>query len=218
MLTIGRVRPRNDLRRRGTLLRIPARLLLVAAVLGLGCGDGGPLDGGAGSAGAIVGEVTLDGIPRAGAGVTARLQGAVVATASTDEGGDYEFLDLDPGTYGLTVSIAGAECPGERTVVLPPDDQIVINFSCSTPGAGLGSLSGLVVGGTGFGVLVLRDPAGTIAAQGIVGEGGEFNFSDIAPGAYLVRVLPPNSANVACPDEAVTVRAGETATVSIVCG
>lgn len=196
------------------LIWFPAVLVALAAVLGLDCGSDGPLDGD--STGTIVGEVTLDGVPRTGAAVTLSQDGGVVAMEATDAGGDYAFPDLDPGTYRVEVAIPGADCPGGRTVVVGVA-QSTVNFACSTPGALLGNLSGLAFGAVGFTVLVVRDPSGTVAAQTVVGAGGEFNVSGLAAGSYVVRLLPSAGSTVSCQDVSTEVPSGGTATVNVVC-
>lgn len=199
---------------RTIMFRIFVALVTLATVLGADCGDSGPVDGG--STGTIVGDVTLDGAPRSGAAVTLSQDGGVVATATTDANGDYAFPDLVPGTYRVAVAIAGASCPGERTVVVGVAESRA-NFSCSTPGALLGNLSGLAFGGVGFTVLVVRDPGNTVAAQTVVGTGGEFNVSGLVAGSYRVRLLPPAGSTVSCPEVTAEVPSGGTAIVTIVC-
>lgn len=202
------------------LRRISALALVVVAVLGLDCGDDGPLDGGD-SKGEIFGVVRVDGSPRSD--VTVRLiQGATeVDMTATDGNGAYKFTALDPGMYTVAISaVPGADCPGSQPATVIGGDRVTVNFSCTIPAPEPGAVSGLVtlngVPAGGFTVQLIRDPDGTTAAQGIVDEAtGSFSFANIASGAYVVEVLsdPP----VTCPPESIIVPAGETATVVIAC-
>src|SRR5687768_8084274 len=101
--------------------------------------------------GDIFGRVTVDGSGRSGVTVTVRQGGFVVDTSTTDSNGDYEFLNLDPGTYTVSISsISGANCPGEQTATVVADDEAEVNFPCTTPPPATGTVTGQVtVGGSG---------------------------------------------------------------------
>ena len=74
--------------------------------------------------GDIFGRVTVDGSPRSGVTVTVRQGNTVIDTEVTDQNGEYEFLELDPGTYTVSIgTITGADCPGEQTAVVEEDER-----------------------------------------------------------------------------------------------
>ncbi len=85
-------------------------------------------------AASIKGTVTTtqDGATTGVAGITVKLMRAEAVepeqTASTDEHGAYEFSNLVPGKYTITISLTGFK-PAKKQVLLSDKQQDVENFS-----------------------------------------------------------------------------------------
>ncbi len=148
------------------------------------------------------------------AGVTVTLyddMGMVVATAVTDANGNYDFMNLPPGDYTVTVTPpAGYDNTGDpdgtfdntTDVTLGPGEDIdVEDFGYQ----GNGSISNQVwedVDGDGVmgpgelpipGVVVnLLDDMGNIIATATTDVDGEYIFPDLPPGDYTVEIPSSN--------------------------
>jgi hypothetical protein len=161
--------------------------------------------------GDIIGRVTVDGSPRSGVEVTVRRNGTVVDTDVTDANGDYEFFELDPGTYTVSIgTITGATCPGEQTAAVVEDDSTVVDFACTsqpTTGTVMGTVTanGTPVSGA------------TVALDGrttTTDANGAFTFTNVEPGTYGVST---SASGFDCQPGTVTVTAGQTSNVEIAC-
>ena len=170
--------------------------------------------------GDIFGRVTVDGEGRSGVTVTIRQGTAVVATDITDGNGDYEVLELDPGTYTVSISeISGVDCPGEQTAVVVEDDETERNFACTTPEPETGTVTGTVTvndqGASGVTVTLL-DGSTTIATT-TTGTDGSFQFTNVPTGTKTVVITPPEGATCATTEQSVDVPANGTAGANFSC-
>lgn len=161
--------------------------------------------------GDIFGTVTVDGAPRSGVTVTVRRGGTVVDMVVTDADGDYEVLELDPGTYTVSIStIPGAACPGDQTTVVIEDDDTRVDFDCTTTPT-TGTVTGTVTanGSPVSGATVALDGQTTTTDAN-----GSFTFTDVDPGTYSVTVT---AAGLQCDPRTTTVTAGEPSAVDVTC-
>jgi hypothetical protein len=207
---MNRIHDRKAAPRRGTrgsIARLALAALVVAGALGGKCEGkpaefyqliGVPVPG----TGDIFGRVTVDGTGRSGVTVTLRRAGQIVSTTTTDSGGNYEFNDLDPGTYTVSIaSISGANCPGEQTAVVLEEEGTRVDFACTIPPPATGTVTGrVVVGGQpqpGAQVVIPGRPAVTTDASGL------FTITQVPVGTQTItttltnHTCPPRSANVA---------------------
>lgn len=199
--------------------RVLAVALLAATVAGGQCDPQGPpffnIVSVAGT-GDIVGDVTVDGVARAGVAVILREDATTVETFVSDSSGRYEFLNLEPGDYTLSTTIEGAVCnPVAATAVA---DQVTeVDLPCATPTTG--TVSGQVtVNGVGeVGVLVLLRQGLTTLATTTTDIEGNYQFAGVSPGPRIVQIQPPT--NVTCPQTQrnVQVAAGAVTTVDFEC-
>lgn len=172
--------------------------------------------------GDIFGQVTVDGEPRSGVSVTVRQGATTIATRVTDGNGGYEFLELDPGSYTVSVSeIAGADCPGEQTAVVLEDEETERNFACTTqePEPETGTVSGTVTvndqGASGV-TVTLREGTTTIATT-TTGADGSFQFTNVSTGTRTVVITPPEGATCPTTEQSVDVPANDTVTANFSC-
>lgn len=193
-------------------------LLAAASVVAGECDPKGPdffdpLDGeflpGLGD---IFGRVTVDGTGRSGVTVTARREDEVVGTVTTGANGQYEFINLEPGTYSVSIStIPNAECPGPRTAVVPADDEVEVNFSCTSVPT-TGTVTGTVTNQFGEGV-----GGAQVSVDGqttTTSSDGSFTVEDVPPGNTTVQATAENHD---CSPTTTPVTAGQTSQVQIQC-
>lgn len=203
---------------RAALARLAAILLVGATVTAGECDPKGPdffspVDGeflpGLGD---IFGRVTVDGEGRSGVTVTARRGNDVVGTVTTGGDGQYEFINLEPGTYTVSIStIPNAQCPGPQTAVVPPNDEVRVDFPCTSVPT-TGTVTGTVVDQDGNGIggaQVVLDGRTTTT-----GSDGSFAFEDVDPGSYSVQATADN---FDCPGTSTSVTAGQTSEVQVQC-
>ena len=204
---------------RSRLFRVGLLVMAVCTMLGGQCDPQGPPFFGIVSisgTGDVTGQVTVDGVARAGVVVILREDETTVETFVSDADGRYEFLNLAPGTYTLSTTIAGAIC-NEVTATVSADQVTDADLPCVTPTTG--TVSGQVlVNGTGeAGVAVLlRQGIVTLATTTTDAE-GNYQFSGVAPGPRNVQIQPPTG--VVCPmtQRNVQVTAGAIATADFEC-
>lgn len=137
--------------------------------------------------GGLIGIVRISGTrePVADATITVTdIQGDVVGTARSTEGGGFSFISLPEGTYTLVVSAPGQR-PVAAAVTVRQGTQTRQDMELEARGA----LNGEVVmrdrpfeGAR----LTLMDEAGRIVATAVSGANGEFGFGDLAPGTYTL--------------------------------
>jgi hypothetical protein len=198
--------------------RIVRVLILTVAVASTlaGCDSGGPLDGGLDpSTGDVLGRVTVDGSPRSGVTVSLRRSGTVIDTAVTDGNGEYEFLELDPGPYSVSISqISGVQCPGSQQASVVANQGAEVNFACTTTGTVTGqvTVNGTPVSGI---VVTLREGSMEIA-QTTTEAAGTYLFPSATPGGKIVEITSPTGAT--CDNQVnITVLAGGIATANFPC-
>ena len=146
--------------------------------------------------GDIVGDVTVDGVARAGVAVILREDDTTIETFVSDAVGRYEFLNLEPGTYTLSSTIEGAVC-NVVTATVAADQVTEVDLPCATPTTG--TVSGRVtVNGAGeVGVMVLLRQGIVTLATTTTDIEGNYQFSGVSPGPRNVQIQPPTG--VACP-------------------
>lgn len=166
--------------------------------------------------GNIVGDVTVDGVARAGVAVILREGTTTVETFVTDADGRFEFLNLDPGNYTLSTTIEGAVC-NEVPATVVADQVTEVDLPCATPTTG--TVTGRVtVNGAGeVGVTVLLRQGVTTLATTTTDVDGNYQFAGVSPGPRIVQIQPPT--NVTCPQTQrnIQVAAGATTTVNFDC-
>lgn len=155
--------------------------------------------------GTVTGTVTLDGSP-AEAGVTVALDGR---TAMTDANGMFSFSMVEQGSYEVTASFSGAECPPQTTTVSPNMTSTVTIPCTTTPTTG--TVTGTVTsdGSPISGATVALDGR-TTTTDG----SGMFTFTDVTPGTYSVTVT---LTGFQCGPQTTMLAAGGTVTVTVTC-
>ncbi|MFP3392647.1 carboxypeptidase regulatory-like domain-containing protein [Brevibacillus sp. SIMBA_040] len=170
-------------------------------------------------AGGISGQVTdaaSPGTPISGAVVLIRsaLDGNVVASASTDSGGNYLVGNLAPGAYNVTVS---APTYSAQTVGVNVASQQTTGASVALlllPATISGSVmnsNGLPVTGGDISVKLV-DSNQTVIQSLLANELGGFFFSNVAPGGYTILASAPG---YGVSNIGITVTAGATATTTV---
>jgi hypothetical protein len=205
-------------RRRG-LLRLGLLALAVTSVLGGKCEAQGPGFFGIVSVpgtGDIVGSVTVDGVPRAGAVVILREGATTIETFVADASGSYTFLNLEPGTYTLATTIEGAVC-NEVTASVVADQLTDADLPCATPTTGTVQGQVTVNGAGEAGVTVTLRQGITTLATTTTDLEGNYQFSGVSPGPRTVLIQPPTGVACANTQRGVTVVAGQAATVDFDC-
>lgn len=136
--------------------------------------------------------------PATGIGVIGALvtvtdaDGNVVATTVTRPLGEYTIPRLPAGEYTVTITPPNGYAPlgpVSATVTLGTEDLLDVNFEVAV----LGSFSGTVRDSAGAPVagvaLTLEGPGGT--RQLVSGEDGTYSLGGLAPGDYVLTVVPP---------------------------
>ncbi|WP_270182938.1 carboxypeptidase regulatory-like domain-containing protein [Alkalihalobacillus sp. CinArs1] len=140
--------------------------------------------------GNIVGTVTdSDGNPLSN--VSVRIiddQGLLVGTILTDSNGGYVFNGLAPGNYTVTAIASGFQSSSTGAIVEPNETTIVNQSLESNPGSISGTVSPVVEGTT----VTLRTSDDLFVATTLLNEAGEFTFSNLVPGEYIVSATAPN--------------------------
>lgn len=177
------------------------RRVAIAATLVLwGCGGDG-YGGGGGTepptTGAVTGQVTVDGSPRAGA--RARLQALGATTdarpaQTTNATGSYTFTLVPPGEYRVFVDLADtlAADPG------PAEDSVTVVAGATAPAATfrlrllVGGVTGVVIDDVGAALggrsVFLRRQGSVSERSATTGGDGSYSFASVAVGTYIVRV------------------------------
>jgi hypothetical protein len=152
------------------------------------------------------------------AGVTATLSDGTntwTTTSADDPEGSYVLRDITPGTYTLTFSQTGRVSQSVLVSLAAGDSRTVDAVLDPTA-----SISGTVKRETGdststplSGAFVVaykvNDYPGTITAQAITDENGEYTLTNLsAPEGYIIEFLPPGG-GIAKATEQLTLRAGE---------
>ena len=168
--------------------------------------------------GRISGTVTLDDDPVPGTTVTVRQGGSVVDTETTDGSGFYRIPGLNPGTYQVSTTITGVNCP-EQTAVVEGDEETEVDIACTTPEPQTGTVTGTVtVNGTGeSGVDVTLRDGTTVIGTTTTGAGGTYTFTNVPAGTRNVSIETPEGATCANTQQDVTVPADGTGTANFAC-
>ncbi|MFI5458474.1 MAG: SdrD B-like domain-containing protein [Isosphaerales bacterium] len=124
---------------------------------------------------------------------------AVIATATTNSGGNYSFSSLLPGTYTVqVVSQSGYVATSPASVTLTDDNgqADTVNFGEFVPVVVSGEVfndpndSGkFVPGDTGLSGWTVELVLGSQVLQATSGSGGLFSFSNVGPGSYTLEVV-----------------------------
>jgi protocatechuate 3,4-dioxygenase beta subunit len=153
--------------------------------------------------------------------------GAVVATTVTDANGNYQFTNIAPGNYTVTLTNPPGfvnTTPATLPVVLPVNTSIdTIDFGLRQPPATIGDLVFTDANNNGIqdpgepglanATLTLRDSAGNVVATTTTNAAGNYQFINVPPGSYTVTVTPPPGFNAVPPNpQTVTVTPEQTLT------
>lgn len=134
-----------------------------------------------------------------GVTVTLAAGGHLVATTTTNSDGRYQFENLDPGSYTVSISSVGeATCPDETAVEVvgipgdPVPTSVHVSFGCITQPLSFairGIIRGrVVVGGEPQSGVVARIPGYLFATTD---ASGVFRILDVLAGEYeLTATLP----------------------------
>jgi hypothetical protein len=121
------------------------------------------------------------------AGVTITLSGAANVATTTDAAGNYSFAGLTNGAYTVTPAFAGYTfSPTNRVVAISGANITGQNFT-GTPTAGVYSISGRVKDSRGRSIpgITIR-LAGIVNRTAITDTNGNYAFTGLAPGSYVV--------------------------------
>ncbi|GAA2658384.1 conserved repeat domain-containing protein [Actinosynnema pretiosum] len=138
--------------------------------------------------------------------------GQELELAATDANGAYEFTLLPEGTYTVVITQPagyGSTTPAEVTVTVPAGGTGVANFGeqlgligdyvwDDENGNGIQDAGEKGVAGV---VVVLKDASGAEITRVTTGANGEYGFTGLAPGQYLVTVLSPTGTTLAKPGQ-----------------
>ncbi|MFC7370130.1 carboxypeptidase regulatory-like domain-containing protein [Fictibacillus iocasae] len=163
--------------------------------------------------GNINGSVTAAG-GGAISGATVRLVdtfGVTIATATTNAGGFYSFVNVTPGTYTLNVT-ANTFQSASRSIILDNAETETANFVLQpSPG----TINGTVTSTTGApisGALVeILNLNGQVVTSTTTNGSGQYSVANLAPGTYQVRI---SAANFNTVQIGAQVSAGQTTTVT----
>lgn len=132
-------------------------------------------------------------ISGAPAGTVVTLSGAASASTTADAAGNYNFVNLAPGTYTVTPSASGTVfTPASQTVTLGSAHALGVNFTAS---AVTYSISGTVSGAPNDSVVL----SGSASQTTTTNASGSFTFSGVGNGSYTVTpgasglVISPSS-------------------------
>jgi uncharacterized surface anchored protein len=113
-------------------------------------------------------------------------RGEVVGAAVAGPDGEYELADLYPGEYTLTASAEGTR-PNAQTISLDGTGSqrhdVVLLANGAIVGRVVSAASGLPVREAW---VTLIDETGMVAASGQTGEDGQYDFTGLAPGGYVL--------------------------------
>ncbi|MCO5998137.1 MSCRAMM family protein [Actinoallomurus rhizosphaericola] len=147
--------------------------------------------------GGLIGIVRISGTRRPVSDATITVtdvQGDVVATARSTEGGGFSFISLPEGAYTLVAS-----APGQRPVAVAVTVRQGTQTRQDLELLARGTLNGEVrlhdrpYDGAR---ITLMDEAGGIVGNAVSGAAGEFSFEDLEPGTYTVVAAGPGPAAV----------------------
>src|SRR5271157_2598176 len=116
---------------------------------------------------------------------------AVIATATTDSGGNYSFTSLLPGTYTVqVVSQSGYDASSAASVTITDDNgqSDTVNFGEFVPV----TISGKVYSdssGSGLSGWTVDLVKGSQTVQTTTGSDGSFSFTNVGPGTYTVEAV-----------------------------
>ena len=126
-----------------------------------------------------------------GSGATVTLSGAAAATTTADGSGNYTFAGLANGIYAVTPSRTGYTFnPSAQTATVSGTNVTGINFTATAQTGQTFSISGTIsptTGGSGATVAL----SGTANAATLTNSLGDYTFTSLASGTYLVT--PANS-------------------------
>lgn len=159
------------------------------------CGSGGPVDLTSEPVplGTIIGTVSDDDGLRPGVTVTLSRGGAAVVTTLTSQEGNYEFRDIDPGLYTISISgISDWGCATHRIATVSADVGTTANFLCPTP-LPRGRVAGTVtVNGFSGSDLVVALRSGAGVRTTTTGRDGNYFFGGVEAGSQSVSVESPH--------------------------
>jgi Carboxypeptidase regulatory-like domain len=137
--------------------------------------------------GGLIGIVRLSGTRRPVGDATITVtdvQGDVIATARSTEGGGFSFISLPQGSYTVVASAPGQR-PVAASVTVRQGTQTRQDLELLARGELIGEvfLHGRPCDGAR---LTLMNETGRIIGTAVSGAGGEFSFDDLEPGTYTV--------------------------------
>lgn len=187
----------------------------------LGCGGEGGGTGVDNDRGTIGGSVRNGGTGVAGVSVS--LSGGASRTTTTSVAGAFSFTNLAPGAYtvGITVPAGlqlGAGEASSKAATVSANQTSTVNFDLATPAP----TTGIVAGSVREGQAGVAGATVTLTATGVTratasAVSGSYQFADVAPGAYNVRLSLPSGYGLAqgeVVDKTANVTVGQTATVN----
>ena len=126
----------------------------------------------------LSGRITLDGQPLAGVTVS----DGNGHTAVTNDAGNYDMVNLPPGAYTVTPSLAGyAFSPASRSVTITNADVVNANFSATLLTY---TISGTItLDGQPLAGVTVSDGNGHTA---VTNDAGNYDMVNLPPGAYTV--------------------------------
>lgn len=188
----------------------------------LGCGgDGGGGTGVNEDAGTLSGSVRNGGTGVASVAVT--LSGGATRNTTTSSAGAYSFANLAPGSYTVAIALpAGLQLAAGETLskaaTVTANQTATVNFNLVTPAPTTGIVSGSVrEGQTGVPGATLVLTAAGVNRNTASAANGSYQFADLVPGAYNVRLTLPAGYALSqgeVIDKTANVSAGQTATVN----
>ncbi len=141
--------------------------------------------------------------------------GNIIGRGVTDENGFYIIGSLPPGTFMATASAPGY-LPETSTILLIPGEEETANFTLaviSQPGTIIGRvINEITMEPVSEATVTLKTTRGHIIEIVSTSEQGEFVFTNLAPGEYILIASAPNYVSKAT---AVNLESDETARVTI---
>ncbi|MGH7774687.1 MAG: carboxypeptidase-like regulatory domain-containing protein [Candidatus Binatia bacterium] len=138
----------------------------------------------------------------------------VLAEASTNAQGHYDLRNLAPGQVQLTLDPLKNSFQGGTVVASLGQEELTVNWLVSTKakavalatalidpggrfGFGMGTIDGTVFASERVPVpdvqIFLNDPSGKVRSQAVTNTKGQYNFLNLTPGPYQLKLDPAKS-------------------------
>lgn len=146
---------------------------------------------------------------------TVALSGADTRSTTTPATGLYSFTDLPVGSYTITPSAGGFNCPA-ATATLTPHVTSTVNLVCTPQ---VGRIDGTIRLDLQpqAAVLVTARQGSTTAGTATTSSNGTYSITNLLPGTYTTIVTPPSNSTCSPTQRDVTVQSNVAVTSNFDC-